>query len=285
MKPYVVSADIRLLLQRWATQSGFVLPRDEFFCQLRRSFSDYMQSIFSSFDLVSEDEIYAGLVELTAGSSLPILSLDGVYFDSQFNLEIARLADGEGKSCGLGRRAGAPSLFKQIRRLQMGGLREAVIVDDVVFSGALLERVVNLLSRLRIEVPLVCVGIGIAEGVDRIRQGGREVRCVRAYDQVIDEVCERDFYPGVPLSGRLFVAGDNVGIPYLLPFGKPVSWASIPSKHAKDFSRFCLVQTKNLFDEIGLCSNRPVLCQDLGRKVIGLPTDETRYGDFLCKIL
>lgn len=284
-KPYVVSADIYLLMKEWATQNGFVLPSREFFCQLREEFSDYMCRVFSNFELVSEDEISRGLARLVAGSSLPAISLDRVYFESELNLEIARLVDKDGKDRGLGRRAGTPSLAQQIGRLQMSGVREVVVVDDVVFTGALLERIIKLLSRINIRVPLICAGIGIAGGINRINGTMREIRCVRTYKEVIDEVCERDFYPGVPLSGRLLVGDDNIGVPYLLPFGKPESWASIPPKQATDFSQFCLRQTTALFDEIERRSGKQVLCRDLGRKVVGLPMDETSYTDVLRKIL
>lgn len=283
-KPYVVSADIYLLMEKWATQHNFVLPAREFFCQLREEFSSYMRRVFSNFELISEEEISRGLAVLVTESGLPIISLDRVYFESELNIEIARLVDKNGKNCGLGHRSGTPPLAQQIRKLQMSGVREVAVVDDVVFTGVLLERVIELLSRIRIRVPLICAGIGIAEGINR-NGTKREIHCVRTYEEVVDEVCERDFYPGVPLSGRLLVGNDNIGVPYLLPFGKPESWASIPFEQATDFSRFCLHQTATLFDEIERYSGRPILCRDLGRKVIGLPMGEAHYADVLRKIL
>lgn len=284
-KPYVVSADIYLLMEKWATQYDFVLPAREFFCQLREEFSNYMCRVFSNFELVSEDEISRGLAGLVAESDLPVVSLDRVYFESELNLEVARLVDENGKDRGLGHRSGTLPLAQQIRKLQMSGVREVAVVDDVIFTGVLLERVIELFSRIRIRVPLICAGIGIAEGINRINGTKREIRCVRTYEEVVDEVCERDFYPGVPLSGRLLVGDDNIGVPYLLPFGKPESWASIPSEQTMDFSRFCLHQTATLFDEIERHSGRSILCRDLGRKVVGLPMDETPYTDVLRKIL
>ena len=166
----------------------------------------------------------------------------------------------------------------------MSGVHEVALVDDVIFSGTVLERIINLLSRINIQVPIICAGIGIGEGINRIKATKRQVRCVRTYEKVIDEVCERDFYPGVPLSGRLLAGGENIGIPYLLPFGNPESWASIPSQQAANFSKFCLRQTISLFDEIERGSDKQVFCRNLGRKVIGLPMD-ARYTDALRKIL
>ncbi len=284
-KPYVVSADIYLLMKKWAMQNSFVLPKEEFFRQLRKEFSNHMSRVFSDFELISEDEISNGINRIVTESGLPTISLDRVYFESELNFEISRLVNKDGEDRGLGRRAGTPSLAQQIRKLRASGAREVVIVDDVVFEGVLLERIIELFSRINIYVPLVCAGIGIAKGINRINGAKREIRCVCAYDEVVDEVCERDFYPGVPLSGRLLVGNDNIGVPYLLPFGKPKKWASIPSKHAKTFSKFCLHQTITLFDEIERRSGKYISCQDLGRKIIGLPMDETRYTDALRKIL
>jgi hypothetical protein len=284
-KPYVVSADICLLMKEWAVREAFVLPSKEFFDQLREDFSRHMRGFFSNFEFVSENEIANGLSDLVANSCLPILSLDRAYCKSELNFEIARLVDKYGRDRGLGHRAGTSSLWQQIKKLQINGVDEVAIVDDVLFSGALLERVIDLLSRVGIQVPLICVGIGIGDGIERISSAKREVLCVRSYNQVIDEVCERDFYPGVPLSGRLLIGNDNIGVPYILPFGNPRDWASIPSEHTAIFSKFCLHQTISLFDEIERCSGKSVLCQDLERKVIGLPIDDTSYTDVLRKIL
>lgn len=284
-KPYVVSADIYLLMKEWAIRKAFVLPPKDFFCQLREDFSRHMHGFFSNFEFVSENKIVNGLSDFVANSCLPIISLDRVYCKSELNFEIARLVDKHGRDRGLGHRAGTASLQQQIKKLQINGVDKVAIVDDVLFSGALLERVINLLSRIGIQVPIICVGIGIGEGIERIGGAKREVLCVRSYDEVVDEVCERDFYPGVPLSGRLLIGNDNIGVPYILPFGNPHDWASIPSEHAINFSKFCFHQTILLFDEIGRCSGKSVLCQDLERKVIGLPIDDTSYTDFLRKVL
>jgi hypothetical protein len=81
----------------------------------------------------------------------------------------------------------------------------------------------------------------------------------------------------VPLSGRLLAGPGNIGVPYLLPFGDPGGWASIPQRHHGHVSRFCLQQTISLFKAIEEASGRTVQCCDLGRAVFGLPRDDTRY--------
>lgn len=278
MKPYVVSADVHLLLQDWAARQGFVLPLTEFFRQLRGEFQTYLQQIFGDFDFVPEEELISGLKRLVTESGLlPAVSLDRVYFRSESNLEVCRFVNQKGDSRGLGSRFGAPSLPEQFRRLQ--GFKEVVLVDDVVWTGDLMAMVYQNLAEMGIRVPLICAGIQI-EKVET-RNGfrgaqwlkgvtGIEIRSVRSYEEVTDQVCERDFYPGVPLSGRTIKGGENVGAPYLLPFGRPGDWASIPIEQQQPFSRFCIRQSIKLFGAIEDSSNKMVYCRDLERKVVGL---------------
>lgn len=281
MQPYVVSADVGLLLQDWADRNGFAMPSSDFFYRLREAFSVKMSQIFPCFEFVSEKEIFQGITKLVSESGLPAVSLDRVYFKSELNFEITRSVNEKGENCGWINRDGTPSIPQQLETLRVSGVKEVVLVDDVIFSGGMIEMVADKFMAVGIRVPLVCAGIGIAEGIKRINGIRREVRCVRIFDQVIDEVCERDFYPGTPLSGRLLAGGMNIGVPYIFPFGNPKDWASIPHDHASAFSKFCLNQTILLFEEIERCSGREILCQDLGRKVFGLPMNGVRYTDAL----
>lgn len=284
VKPYVVSADIQLLLQDWADKKGFSLPSSQFFTGLRNSFSLRMKEVFPGYEMVCEEEITQGLNQMVVKNGLFPVSLDRVYYQSNPRLDLARVVDDDGNSRGLGRRASTPTLLKQFKTLKEAGITEAALVDDVIFSGDLVERVANSLERLGIRVPKVYTGIGIAEGVNKLTRAGRKVEWVKLYNEVIDEVCERDFYPGVPYSGRLLNTEGNVGVPYILPFGKPIQWASIPKGNEIPFSQFCIDQTVRLFQEIEKVTGRVVRCMDLDRKVINLPNDETRYIDALLNV-
>jgi hypothetical protein len=284
-KPYVVSADIKTLLEPWAMEKGFTLPSPDFFNQLRLDFTDKMKSIFPGFELVSEEELTDGLAEMVKENGVVPVSLDRVYYRSQPSIDIARVVDSEGNNRGLGKRADSSLLLSQFRELKKRGLTQVALVDDVIFTGDLLERVSGVLENMGIEVPLIYAGIGIGEGIDKLSANGRKVLCVREYPEVIDEICERDFYPGVPLSGRLVGESDNTGAPYILPFGNPVEWASIPSESQVSFSRFCLNQTIKLFSAIENNSERAVSCADVERKVIGMPKDDTRFVDALQGIM
>lgn len=284
-QPYVVSGDIVPLLQKWAAPRRFTLPPAEFFDQLRSDFSQYMREIFPSFEFVHEDELTEGLRQLVQKTGLHPISLDRVYYATSPGLDVCRLVGTDGKDAGLGRRPDAPSLARQFREIEHCPREDIVLIDDVIFTGKLLEKIARILRKKGFQISLVCTGIGIDEGVKKLTNAGHAVQCVRDYGNVVDEVCERDFYPGVSLSGRTLVGGEDVGIPYILPFGKPREWASIPAEWQEQFSRFCLEQTIKLFEAIEDCSNKPVLCGDLKRKVISLPTDNTRYIEELRMLL
>ena len=59
----------------------------------------------------------------------------------------------------------------------------------------------DLFASLRREfiIPLICAGIGVRYGIKRIEKI-TEVECVRIYESVIDEVCERGFYSIIIVS-------------------------------------------------------------------------------------
>lgn len=280
-RPYVVSADIQLLLAQWAREKRFVLPTDAFMLELREEFCVFMRNIFPAFELVPEAELAEGMNVLVSKSGLMPVCLERAYLWSALHFDVSRLVRSDGNDCGFGSRPHAPPLLQQFRKLKGLGLKEVVLVDDVVFGGIHIERVVRCLSRFGIRVPLVCAGIGITEGINRINGSRCEVRCVRTYDAVIDEVCERDFYPGVPFSGRLMIGKGNIGVPYILPFGNPGEWASIPAEWRVPFSAFCIEQTARLFEEIERRSRRIVECAELGRMVAMLPRNGTRFVDAL----
>lgn len=284
-KPYVVSADIKILLRDWSKNRGFSLPPDDFFTKLRQEFSSRMKLIFPNFELVTEEELSEGLNKIINGNTVVPISLDRVYYQSEIQLDIARVIDATGNSKGLGRRTDTPVLLTQFRKLKSAGVAEIALVDDVIFSGDLIERVVGVIERIGIRVPNVYAGIGIKEGITRLAQKDIQVICVKTYDTVIDEICERDFYPGVPFSGRLVEGDENIGAPYILPFGNPNEWASIPTESQVSFSKFCFDQTIRLFEEIERVSGKIVMCRDLDRKVIKLPNDATRFVDALSKII
>lgn len=280
-KPYVVSGDIYLLMQKWALKNSLKLPKYSFFVDLRKQFSTYMESLFPCFEFIDEQEISKYLAQKVLQSGLPCISLDQVYHSGDHSIDLTRVVDSNGNDQGLCHRFGSSPLGVQLKKIKESGITEACLVDDVIFSGELIEKIVGQLQAIGISIPIVCAGIGIQQGLDRIAQS-RQVDCFRIYDEVTDEVCERDFYLGVPFSGRSH-AETHMSSPYMLPYGKPDLWASIPISQQEPFSRFCIEQTINLFEEIEKSSNRIICCSEIERKVPTQP-GKGSYVDFLKRI-
>lgn len=268
-KPYVVSGDITILLQRWANEKGLALPSASFFAELRGEFNGYMQTIFPVYEFIPEEEIRTGIAQLVNKNPMPTITLDDVYFRPAYagTLDITRYIKDDVEKKWLGRRSNSLSLLEQFRRLRSQDTIEARLVDDVIFEGYQTERIIRKLETVcGVRITSICAGVAIQEGIDKLSALGVTVEAVRTYDQVTDEVCERDFYPGIPFCGRTQDAGLNLGVPYILPFGKPSEWASIPEEKQEDFSQFCMKQTAKLFEAIEETSGRRISMGDIDRK-------------------
>jgi hypothetical protein len=131
----------------------------------------------------------------------------------------------------------------------------------------------------------VLAGISIGMGESLLSGMGVDVAAVYSIPEVMDEICQRDFLPGVPRCGRTLAGNLNIGMPYILPFGNPGKWASIPEIHQEKFSSRCLELAIQLFEGIEKASGRPVLCSDLDRSVFSLPQNDTRFVDCLHRLL
>jgi len=285
--PYVISEDIEVLLKEWAKMRNFKIPSENYFKKLREEFKRKLEEIFGkgNVDMVSSQELRGEMQKLIYQTGLPAVSMDRVYIRTSPSIEVSRIVDDFLNDCGIGSRFGAPPLQEQLFKVKER-FKEIVLVDDVIFSGKVISEILLSLNKLGVKVPIVVAGITIGEGAEILKEKtGAEILTVRYYKEVIDEICERDFYPGVPLSGRLMTTSSiEIGVPYLLPFGKPCEWASIPKERVKEFSQFCLEQTIKLWETIEKVSRKIVRCKDLERLPRGLSNDSSRFVDELWRV-
>lgn len=287
--PYVISEDIHILLDEWARNRGFMLSSKKFFKELRKEMREYLEQIFGldNADRVSATELRGGMRKLIRQAKLPAVSMDRVYVQTTPGIQVARIVDDNLNDCGIGLRFGELSIQEQLLNIKSKFKEIVLLVDDVLFSGKVMVEIIESLEKMGVKVPLVVVGIAIGEGEKRVKDRTKsKVFSVRYYKEVIDEICERDFYPGVPLSGRL-VSGTKfeTGAPYLLPFGKPHEWASIPREKEKEFSVFCLRQTIKLWKAIEKASGKIVRCCDLERVPLGISYNKKRFVNELRRVL
>lgn len=289
-KIYVVSEDICVLLGNWASARGFQPPRPEFIAGLRDELKDRLESYFGRgwVALHTVAMIREGFKKLVRPDDPPAVSLETVYcLPRGHRLDIARAVDGELMPARdrIVARPGTPSIEDQIKRLSAADLKEITLVEDVLFTGGIIKDLIPYLEARNIRLRLMLAGIAKVEGIKLLKTLGVETRAVVVYpdEYIIDEVCERDFYAGVPYSGKVIVNGysGNLGACYFEPLGKPAEWASIPDHDCREWSKFCFEQSIKLWTEIEERSGRIVRCNDLDRVHCGMPDDSTRFIDWL----
>lgn len=248
--PYVVSQDAAELLRR----HGFNAPDHPLSDLLKEKLTATLHGVFPNVVYVSGDELRDSIIHMASLSGLPTIFQTEVYQDDsappQYTLNINRVVTPDGDDL-VGQRARPrrEPIEAQISVIPPG---DYAIVDDVVCSGKGVCESINLLAKSSIHIRKVIAGIAIGEGMQRIGSLGIEVLHGRYFEEVIDEVCERDFLPFVPLGGRtvITVTGLDYCLPYVQPWGRLHKWASIPYEYATFFSRSCMHAALELWDSV-----------------------------------
>lgn len=280
--PYVISADVHDLLRKYFFSTGYSLPNEEFFQGLSDEMRSVLREYFGNVDVVSEVELKTGINKLAAESPYPIIAIDRVYLNRPEirayagAIDMTRTVNEHFEDIEeVSPRPGYPPISKQLQYFKAEIPSPVTLIDDVIFSGKGILRLSQMLESVGRPVRQVICGIGIAEGVKGLEDVGINVRCIREYQDVIDEVCERDFYACVPFSGRTVVDknGQNWSAPYFEPFGNPQKWASIPPEQIISFSEFCLSQSITLWRRIEQLSRERVPTHAVPRKIRGLKKD------------
>lgn len=285
--PYVISEDIKILIEKWTNSKNFVCPNDLFFVSLRKKMKKKLESIFGDcVQFVSEDDIVDMMKNLSEQYDSSMISIDKVYSSCPMKIEITRTMNQDMTEIFHHQRYGSDSIDTQFDLLCAKLPKEIVIVDDVIVTGDIIKYVVQQLQERSINVKQVFSGIAMQRGIDRLQEIGLSVSALVVYSDFIDEICERDFYPGIPFSGRSVISENRqISAPYIMPFGDPVAWASIPKEHALDFSIFCLKQAICLWEEIEKLSQRIIKCHDIERIPIYFELDDIPFVDKLKNVL
>lgn len=278
--PYVVSLDKASLLNGWSRETGYSVPAPEYLEGMEGDLRCVLAGYFNGVvEMVSDREIKIGLEQMIGSSRFPVYSLDRAYIGrnsvSGF-IDVTRGVDENLQSIGLIARPGYPPIEHQFRQITQSGEPEIILVDDVIFSGKdLVETICPQLQKLGSKVVKIHAGIGVGTGVELLRNNGFDVECVREFPIVVDEVCERDFFAGVPMSGRTLIdkEGRSWSAPYLRPFGDPISWASIPREREYEFSQFCLELSIKLWSEVERLSQAGVPVEAVPRQLRNINLD------------
>lgn len=276
---YIISADVRKLMIDWSLRTGIRVPREDFFEGMLRDLKCVIEGYFPECArIIPEDMLGVGIEQFAANSKYPIISIDRAYTDENTSnligyLDVTRVVGNDmGKRSGLFPREGAESIVSQLEKFRSPEDEPVALLDDVIFSGKDLPMIMDQLRAVGRPVKELIAGIGIRAGLNVLENYGIRTRCVLEYEDVVDEVCERDFLAGVPFSGRTFIDEENKywGIPYFKPFGDPENWATIPPDKVIDFSEFCLEQSITLWSEVEKESEQIIPAGFLPRRVLGL---------------
>lgn len=239
-KPYVLSEELDL--------SGSYSKETVNFKQLdnfRASLDADLASIGKNTLWVPSRKIRKSIFDALKSNTLPVVSLDDRYVNFAGDyLGVSRGIDSDYNDTGYVARGGYPAIDKQIDTIARSA-GEVVLVDDVLFSGEMLEWVIEQLDRRNTKVAAVVCGIAMAEGVDRLNKRGLTVDAGEVFDEVDDEICERDFAI-VSGSGRRLSTANANALYFDKSFGSPEKWASIPASAVDEFSNNCIERSANL---------------------------------------
>ena len=203
--------------------------------------------------------------------NIPIVSLDKIYItpdeENIFFIDCTRVSGSDD----IISRKGI-SIEKQIERIvNTLPSKEIILADDVVFTGSVLRYIINKFNEKGINVVGIISSVSMKESFNyfnsNLKYGLRTNFLLD--DQVIDQVCERDFYFGIAGSGIMINNGEKmVKSPYFYPYGDPVGRASIKEESAPMFSKGCLERSLYLWEEIDKLRDYRTLISELPEEII-----------------
>ncbi len=238
--PYVISAELDL-----ANAELERIVRLEKIEDFRESLDTSLRSMGKDTVWVSSSTMQTGLETAISKTRLPVVSLDDRYVTSANEyIGISRGVDEQLNDIGYVPRVGYPSIKRQLGKISaLGG--EIVIADDVLFSGEMIAWLANVLEPYGVKIGGLVCGIAIQEGIDKMQAKDVDIEAVQAFDEVEDEICERDFAV-VTGSGRRIdsIAANTL---YFDPTnGKPAKWASIPPEKVEYFAYSSYIRSADL---------------------------------------
>ncbi|KKU68207.1 MAG: hypothetical protein UX89_C0006G0031 [Parcubacteria group bacterium GW2011_GWA2_47_16] len=212
----------------------------------------------------------------TIVSTAPLLSFE----NGGICVEMSRIVDLQGKLIGIGSRPGHPSIERQLARHDRMIQEQPVIVaEDGSFTGSSLQHLLAKLQERRARVQAVVLGILFPQAKEAVRKvyKGEIITCYD-FSNPTDWMPSHDFVPFTPNAGRVvgfefganafpiyLYDGASICMPYILPYGKPDDWASLPPERfgLRNFSLLCLHLAHDLFEETERLNEKHILISDV----------------------
>ena len=245
--PYVISEDIRSM-----SRFGDYRLKDVVARYISQSIVLHCEK-FVSKNIIMLDE--KELTEWVTRIAPPDVVIQTIAYSekiaSSFVLQVTRAIDENfNKIPNQMPRQGYASIQTQL--VNLGLFTEHTLLDDVIFTGQGCKEIIELSLSNNVIIKKVISCVSTREGKKLLESMGVRVESLHYFDTVTDEVCQRDFIPGLPYAGRTLVTnnGDYRYVPYLLPWGNPMDWASVPKKNAVNFSKACIATAIEFWEEV-----------------------------------
>ncbi|PIR92705.1 hypothetical protein COU01_00330 [Candidatus Falkowbacteria bacterium CG10_big_fil_rev_8_21_14_0_10_44_15] len=297
---YIISEDLYPLMQTWSEKTQFIVPDKEWFARNHQYLREAVNKVLNTGTkiYIIDSQPYHYIVSALQpmiydfmGKEIDfdsVISLDKVYplalSCKVFSLHITRGIDGHGRDLGRQVYPHTPPLETQISNFQKtvsGFNYNVVVVDDGMWTGNTMQWALQTLREHHYTVVGVVVGLCIRKRgkVTDLELPHHKICAVQTYESdnrpVLDWVCERDFFPGIPFGGRTVF--DNQLSSIFLPEQRKTigafytedpqwlqEWASIKDMNG-EFRIFCIHRAISLFLEIERLSGRKVYLGDLDR--------------------
>lgn len=277
-------------------ERGMKIPEKEHIEFLRQDFKNDVNRIFDNkAEIIEEEEMEEYVYEtLEDSDNMPIVSLDKIYINEQsginndlYFIDCTRV-DGS-KELVPRKEENAMPVASQIENisniLKEKDEKNILIFDDVVFSGSVLRKIIDMFKQNSINVQGIRACISTEESYNYFNENlekGLKCGCLLGKD-VLDQICERDFYFGIVQSGISVRSNDGIcKAPYFKPYGNPIERASIPKKFETVFSNNCLLRSMYLWKKIEDKTGRKIYIKDLPERIVHTKKDD-RLLDVLRK--
>lgn len=139
-----------------------------------------------------------------------------------------------------------------VQLVNFGLFRGHTLIDDIILNGRDCKDIVEMSKLKNVVFDKIIACVATNKGKKVFNSYGVKVESLYYFDSVIDIICERDFIPGLPFSGRTVIIedGEYRYAPRLLPWGNPTEWASVPIENASSFSKVCISTAIEFWEEV-----------------------------------
>lgn len=269
-------------------KNNIIIPNEGVIEEVRKDFYKRTSKYFNGeVFIIPEVEM---LNDFCTRNDYPVVSLDKVYTQESDNVTFlnATRVDKTTELVARGKDNETNSVDKQVERiskeLKEKKQTQIYLADDVIYSGDGAKKIISIFKEKGIEVIGILCSVAASESYEyfnKILPKGIKCNFLLGED-VIDQICERDFYFGIVQSG-IFVTGPDGKLyksPYFKPFGNPIERASIPKEYEIAFSKDCIDRSIAIWEEISKNSGREILIGDLPERITN-----TSYQDEIVKVL